>query len=384
MWGVEALKHDFDVSVVTTSDLDLPALNQFYGTNLSHDDVTVRSVRIPLISHLPAGDAIRGAFFARGARSIANDYDVLVNAYSLCDFGAPAIQCVADFSWDEELRCRFDPAPGGTRGWFHHEQRVRRLYLHLCQRIAPPSGRNLFSGEDAIIANSRWTARRLREKYGADPEVIYPPVTRECPDVPFRRRRDDFVCVGRISPEKRIERMVLIIGAIRNRGHEVRLRIIGPVDGSSYSRRIAALAKDNPGWVILEGRRAGAEKARIMAECRYGIHAREGEAFGIAVAEMVKAGCITFAPTEGGPAEIVDHEALLYCNAYDAVEKIIGVLNNHSLREELNHHLCFQGEKFSAENFMAGLRDTVERFIEFRARASSSKEQIRRSRMAES
>ncbi len=377
MWAAEALKHDFSISILSPGKVDLPALNEFYGTNVDTDDVTIRSVEMPLgLSHLQAGDAIRGAFFARGARSIANDYDVILNAYNLCDFGVPAIQCVADFSWEEELRRRFDPAPEGMRGWFHREQQLRRLYLRLCRRIAPPSGRNLFSGEDAIIANSRWTARRLRERYGAHAEVIYPPVTGGCPDLAFRRRRDDFVCIGRISPEKQIERMIQVIGAIRNRGYDVRLRIIGPLDDSQYARKIAACARQHPEWVLLEGCRMGPEKMKIMAECRYGIHARHGEAFGIAVAEMVKAGCVTFVPVEGGQAEIVDHEALLYRNDCEAVEKIISVLNNHSLRETLIDHLRRQGEKFSAEHFMAGLRDAVERFIAFRAGASSSKEQL--------
>ena len=78
---------------------------------------------------------------------------------------------------------------------------------------------------------------------------------------------------------------------------------------------------------------------RSLTGCRYGIHGREGEAFGIGVAEMVKAGCITFAPAEGGPAEILAHQALLYENDADAVEKISAVLSHDVLREELIWHL---------------------------------------------
>lgn len=367
VWGVEALKRDFSVSIVTAGEVDLPKLNRFYGTSLTHDDFIVRSIKIPAaLSYLRAGDAIRGAFFARKIRLVVTDYDVLINAYNLCDFGVPAIQYVQDFVWDEELRTQFDPPPNGTRSWFHRYRWLRRLYLRLCRSISQPSGRNAFSGDDTIAAVSQWVASRLHDRHNGFARVIYPAVIDTFAEVPHHIRRNDFVCIGRISPQKRIERMIRIIGTVRNRGHDVKLRIIGPLDGSRYSRTITLLAQRHPEWVFLEGRRAVDEKARIMTECRYGIHGRQGEAFGIAVAEMVKAGCITFAPAEGGQAEIVDQEALLYHDDDDAVDKIIAVLNNDSLREDLRRHLRRQGEKFSAEQFMADLRETVERFIESR------------------
>ena len=107
----------------------------------------------------------------------------------------------------------------------------------------------------------------------------------------------------------------------------------------------------------------GAEKAQILAACRYGIHGREGEAFGIGVAEMVKAGCITFAPAEGGPAEIVNHEALLYRDDDEAVEKITAVLDQRALRGELIRHLRNQAKHFAPEAFMTGFREAVYDFL---------------------
>jgi len=53
---------------------------------------------------------------------------------------------------------------------------------------------------------------------------------------------------------------------------------------------------------------AASDVYKRQASSRYGIHGAEGEGFGIAIAEMVKAGCVTFAPAVGGPAEILDHE----------------------------------------------------------------------------
>jgi glycosyltransferase involved in cell wall biosynthesis len=364
MWAAEALKRDFAVSLVTGGRVDLAQLNHFYGTAISSREISVRSLPMPqsLVGR-KVPSALRGAFADRALKRVAHEYDLLISAYNPCDFGVPAIQCVADFSWNEELRRRFDPPPAGVHGLFHRKPWLRGSYLGLCRTIAPPSRRNLFSGEDMIVANSWWTAAKLCEKYGVVAGVIYPPVAGEFPDISHERRHNDFVCIGRISPEKRIERMIQIVGAVRSRGHDARIRIIGPFDASPYSRTIGALAERCREWVLLEGRKVSAEKARILADCRYGIHGREGEAFGIGVAEMVKAGCITFAPAEGGPAEILNHEALLYGNDDDAVEKITAVLNHQALREDLIRHLRHQAEKFSPENFMSGLRSTVDRFL---------------------
>jgi glycosyltransferase involved in cell wall biosynthesis len=215
-----------------------------------------------------------------------------------------------------------------------------------------------------IVANSRWTATKLRERYGIVAGVVYPPVTGEFSDVPRECRRNDFVCIGRISPEKRIERMIRIVGSVRGRGHDVRIRIIGSLDNSPYSKTIASLAQQHHQWVLLEGLCVGEQKTKILAACRYGIHGREGEAFGIGVAEMVKAGCITFVPAEGGPAEIVRHEALLYRDDGDAAEKISAGLSRERLREELGCHLRLQADRFSPEHFMSGLRFAVGQFIE--------------------
>jgi glycosyltransferase involved in cell wall biosynthesis len=364
MWAAEALKRDFRVSVVTTGPVNLVQLNRFYGTTLSSGEVGFRRLPIPrLLAGRKAPSALRGAFASRALKHVAAEYDLLISTYNLCDFGMPAIQCVADFSWDEELRRRFDPPPVGVHGLFHRVHWLRERYLGLCQTIAQTSGRKLFSGEDVIVANSQWTAAKLQERYGIVSGVVYPPVTGKFPNMAHHGRSNDFACVGRISPEKRIERIIKILSGVRSRDYDVRVRIIGPLDNSPYSRKIASLARRYSDWVFLEGLCTGENKTKILTDCRYGIHGREGEAFGIGVAEMVKAGCITFAPAEGGPAEILSHEALLYDDDDDAVEKIATVLKRQPLQEELLRHLGQQAERFSPANFMIGLRSAVEVFL---------------------
>ena len=80
--------------------------------------------------------------------------------------------------------------------------------------------------------------------------------------------------------------------------------------------------------MALEGPRAGKEKEKLLTGHRFAVHGRREEAFGIAVAEIVKAGCVTFVPDEGGPPEIVGDAALCYADTADAVQKIDAVLRS--------------------------------------------------------
>ncbi|HTT75725.1 MAG TPA: glycosyltransferase family 4 protein, partial [Candidatus Binataceae bacterium] len=219
-----------------------------------------------------------------------------------------------------------------------------------------------FIDPNVIIANSKWTARVIHDKYKIATAVLYPPVNLSGDYISFAQRRDEFVCIGRISPEKRIERIIEIVKEIRRRGHRMNLRIVGALDGSGYAAKIESLARQSPEWVILEGLRQGKEKVNCLRASRYGIHACEGEAFGIAVAELIKAGCITFAPATGGQSEILNHSALLYHDLGDAADKMTAVLEHEALRGELIRHLRHQAEKFSPESFMAGLREAVNDF----------------------
>ncbi len=373
MWAIEAFKGDHNISLITTGDVDLEGLNRFYGTSVQESEISLLRGPVPgFLLRSNSGDALRGAFYQRYFRKIAYEFDVLISAYNLCDFGVSAIHCIADFSWDDEIRKRFHPLALGARGLFHRINLLRKCYLGLVRFVERPSGRNLFSGEDLILANSFWSAGIIREKYDVDVDVLYPPVFVEFPKIPFDSKEMGFVCISRISPEKRIERIVEILRNIRLHGHDIHLHVIGGTGETTYGKSVGDLCKAQRDWVTMEGSRFGEEKTSLLAQHRFGIHACQGEAFGISVAEMVKAGCITFVPTEGGQAKIVNHESLMYDNVEDAVEKIDIVLRKPQLQAELSEHLKRQGEQFSVERFMVGLRAAVEKFLSARAMQKSS------------
>jgi glycosyltransferase involved in cell wall biosynthesis len=144
----------------------------------------------------------------------------------------------------------------------------------------------------------------------------------------------------------------------------VDLHIVGPVPDTEYANRLKSLAEENSSWLSLVGGLYGDNKLDFLAQFKYAIHGRDNEAFGIAVSELVKAGCIVWVPEGGGQMEIVNHPMLTYRNEADAVEKITQVLSSETLQHELREHLKKQARLFSSDRFMVEMKKIVDSFFE--------------------
>jgi glycosyltransferase involved in cell wall biosynthesis len=189
--------------------------------------------------------------------------------------------------------------------------------------------------------------------------VVYPPVGTEFPDVPWEEKEQAFVMIGRIAPEKRVERAIAILDAVRRRGYAMQFRLCGQIGEDIYGQRIARLCREHADWIIVEGEVSGKRKARILAGCQFGIQTREAEPFGISVAEMVKAGSIVFAPNDGGQVEVLNHPLLSFESDSDAVERICLVLDDVGRQVELREHLRRQARMFNADASMVASRAII-------------------------
>ena len=358
MWLIEALKRDFDVTIITTGGWDLAALNAYYGTDVKEGEVKVRIAPVPYLVGGSSAAALRGACFQRFASEIAGEYDIRISAYNPTDWGLPAIHFIADFSWHQQIREQLDPP---TPGLIYRKSPFRSAYLRIAAAHGKPSGRDVLR-DDILVANSRWSAALLKQYSGVDSAaVVYPPVWTEFPMVPWKEKEQTFVMIGRIAPEKQVEQAIAILEAVRQRGYAVRFRLCGHIGNDTYGRRIATLCEERSDWIIPEGRVSGARKAQILAECRYGIQTRAAEPFGISVAEMVKAGAIVFASNDGGQTEILEHPDLLFTDIDDAADKICKVLEQPALQSSLRAHLAGQTERFSSQIFIREAQALVSR-----------------------
>jgi glycosyltransferase involved in cell wall biosynthesis len=363
LWTIEALKRDYDVTLISMGAVDLERLNAYYGTPLAPGDFSVQRAPLPLgLRNTTKFASLRGRFLQRYVRRVAPEFDVLINSYGVIDFGRPGIVMIADFSFVEEWRFSLHPGVRSWKKWWYGHSLLRRLYLSLGDWISPVSPE--VWKRSLVLANSNWTADHMRQKYGVESKTLYPPVESGFPQVPFLERENGFVCLGRISPEKRVDTIIEILSRVRQRGHNIHLHILGGLDNSPHGARVKALADQNKEWVFLEGWAIGQRKKDLLASHRYAIHGRENEPFGIAVGEMVNAGCIVFVPEGGGQVEIVNHPALVFHDEAEAVEKIEAVLKSNTEQEKLRDHLHLSSNSFSVKSFVETMRRVVAEFAE--------------------
>jgi glycosyltransferase involved in cell wall biosynthesis len=186
---------------------------------------------------------------------------------------------------------------------------------------------------------------------------VYPPVTAEFPDVPWERRAPGFVCIGRISPEKELDRVIDIVSAVRRHVPDVTLHIVGTPDHRAYHRRIAARARA-AGFTLHENI-SRTELVALLTRQRYGIHGMLEEHFGMAPAELVRAGCLVWVPDGGGQVEIVAERRLTYASTADAVAKILRTMRDPRETAALRAHLAARAALFSPERFMREVRAAV-------------------------
>lgn len=364
-WALQALKDDWDVTILTAQAPDFDGMNLRFGTRLQPGDFTVHKLPFPLsqVERLdPDPFSIQPhVFLMRYARKLAGKTDVMVSTCDEVDFGTPGIQYV-----HYPYMAKHVPALERADSMSRSEKFLGLLNGRFRPWMAI-SGISLAGiRRNRTLTNSSWTAARVEETYGIRADVIYPPVVWTGPDRCWSERTDSFVSLGRLSPEKRYLEIIDVLQSVRDRGHAVEYDIIGTPDlvaGRAYVEKIEQRISRTSGWVRLRKSISRAELEETVSRCRYGIHGMDGEHFGIAVAELVRAGCIVFVPDSGGQVEIVgEHACLRYRSDDDAIEKICGVLESPAEQSRLLDALKVRAGLFSEEHFMGAFRKAVADF----------------------
>jgi glycosyltransferase involved in cell wall biosynthesis len=347
LWLISALKNDYDVSLITANKVDIQQLNRYYGTSLDPKEFKIIKAPLPFwLNKSKKFAALKGRFIQRYCQNLSFNFDIMISAYNPINFKKRSIQFIADFSFDEESR---------------QNNFLRKIYLRICDWISPI---NIESWKkDVVIANSDWTKNLMRQKYNVSAEIIYPPVMSNFSDVSYKKRENGFVCIGRIAPEKRIDEIIKILERVREDGYNIRLHIAGEINNDEYSKGLKNICLKNKEWIFLEGKLNEKEKKELIVKNLFGISARKEEAFGIAVAEMVKGGCIVFVPNSGGQTEIVNDSRLIFKDIDDAVVKIEKVLSDKELQNQLNNKISINSQKFSIDNFKMSVKELINEFL---------------------
>lgn len=364
-WALQALLPEHRVTVLSWWPVEVASINRFFGTSLragSFDThVVPRRWRV-LPDHLPIPAALlRSGLLMRYTRHVSDDFDVLLGLHNEIDYGRRGIQYV---HYPTYLR----PRPSVDLRWYHHVPSALKVYYALADGLAGFSLERMTA--NLTLANSDWTAARIRQLLRISAQTLYPPVTGAANQLPWRERRPGFVAIGRISPEKEYERVMRVVSRVRMHVPDVTLTIVTTWDAAarSYIDRLTALARslDPSGdWLTFQRNLSRNALQRLLASHRYGIHGMREEHFGMAPAEMAQSGMIVWVPNGGGQVEIVGDAPLLRYDSEDqAAEKIVQVLDDPAEQRRLREHLAVQAERFSIERFVTAIRSIVEQFRE--------------------
>jgi len=343
-WAIESLKKSGEISLFTCDNININSLNKNYGTNLSDCDVKIINPPVSfLLEIIPGCGLLKYHFLIRFFRKHKDDFDLVMGTYKEADFGKKGVQYIHFPELKHDLKNL-----GFFAKIYYKYEFLRDFYKNLCYFI---SGFNQEEMKKNItITNSVWTKKMIKKNMGIDSTVIYPPVLDDFPFIPWSEKKDGFVCISRISPEKRIKLIIEIVKSVRSYGYDFPLHIIGSVGDLNYFREIKKI-KEQKDWIFIHEFMPRNKFISMVASYKYGIHGRKDEHFGISVAEMAKAGCIVFVPNDGGQTEIVTDNNLIYSKKEDAVFKICQILENKKKQIETQSRLLTFFSRFSMGNF---------------------------------
>jgi glycosyltransferase involved in cell wall biosynthesis len=359
-WFLQALAREHRVTVLSWWPVDVLPIDRFFGTSLREVDfevLTVPRAWVATLDRLPVpASLLRNALLMRFTRRVSSRYDVVLGVHNEADFGRRGIQYV---HYPTYLR----PRPRVDMRWYHHSRPVLESYYRLADRMA---GLRLDRVRaNLTLANSDWTARRVEGLLGVTARTVYPPVADPDPPRPWDERARRFLVVGRISPEKEIERAMRILSRVRSHAPDVELTIVGTCDArvQHYRQKLIRLASSLGPWITFRENPSREALRALMASSRYGIHGMREEHFGMAPAELVRAGALVWLGRGGGQVEIVgDEDALLYDGEEEAAEKIAAVLARPAEERRLREHLQARAGQFAPERFVAQVREIVATF----------------------
>ncbi|WP_320677259.1 glycosyltransferase [Prochlorococcus sp. MIT 1300] len=145
---------------------------------------------------------------------------------------------------------------------------------------------------DHLIANSRFTARRIAAFWGRAAKVIHPPVEvqRFCWNEP---REDFYLCVSRLVSYKRVDLVVEAFNRLK-----LPLVVVGQGPEEGYLKKLAGPT------VRLVGFQPEQEVETLMAHCRAYVYAGL-EDFGIAPVEAMASGAPVIGLGRGGLLDTV-------------------------------------------------------------------------------
>ena len=359
---------DCDVTVVTNIDFDIAGAARKFGLEIDPSRLSTRQLRTDETP--PAHPTLAALQNARKLKRLAENADVCISTTGVRDFGKPGHHFICNLN------------SFGGKAFYDHvhaseiisrtgiRRRGRKLcswiFEHIVRPIAGlrPLKTIVTDPAERIYSASDYVANVLRAYFGDFAgHVFYPPTTFEFTLDGVLREPLRVVYVGRISPQKRVMEIVEAVRRAREiSGAELELQIAGALPETPYVAALRQRAKENA-WLHLLGPAYGEAKERLMLSATYAMHAERDEAFGIAVAEYLKAGIVPVVPDAGGAQEVVNNPSLSYRTVDDAARTLVRLVSDAAFRDEQRRRCAERAALFSRAAYAARQAELLEEML---------------------
>lgn len=208
---------------------------------------------------------------------------------------------------------------------------------------------------DHWVANSQHVAARIKKFYGADAQVINPPVQTDQLR-PKGEREDYYVTLATLTPYKKVNVAIEACNQLKRK-----LVVIG----EGFERaHLEALAGPTIKFV---GRVNDGKKAELLAKAR-GLLVPQEEDFGIAMVEALASGTPVIAYKVGGASEIVTGDTGVFYGD-DSVDGLVTAIRQAEGKKFDPKQLHSRSLEFSSQKFAGRITSTVERLYKDHAEA---------------
>ena len=203
---------------------------------------------------------------------------------------------------------------------------------------------------DLLLANSQYIARKVKEYYDRDAEVVYPPVdfTRFYYDAAVAPG-EYYLAVGRLLHYKRFD---LLVETFNKSGLPLKIVGAGP-KSSALKKQITSPKIEMLGFIKDDA------QLRALYNGAKGFIMANEEDFGLVTAEAQACGTPVLAYSAGGSIEIVEPRVTGLLFHVQTPESIAEGLEEFERIKFDRHLISERAKKFSVESFEKGIREAV-------------------------
>jgi len=361
------LQRHGEVTVALNAGADMEQVSKTAGVPI--DAAALKVVRLDK----EAGFASKHEWLAallrmRKLKALAKDADICISTANVMDFGKPAHHFV--YLLSQFGGAAFYDYLMGRGGGFGPRRVLRRIGTAFYENIVKPIfgvrplKKIVADPHEHVYPTSRYVEGILQGYFGRfNSTVFYPPTVFEFEAKNVPRDPMLAIYVGRIFPPKKITDIIATVEKARAlSGKDIKLHIAGVLPPIPYTDLLKRLATERP-WLKLVGPVYGKDKETFMLSATYALHAERDEAFGIAIAEYLKSGCIPVVPNVGGPREIVDDRTLEFSTVDEAAAILSRLIGDDAFREDRRLHCAERAAHFSRAAYEERQRTVIERIL---------------------